>query len=77
MKNPIPSYMMQKASRQLEDKDQKLIVGKPTGHLAASPADPVLERSFRGHKSTVSSVGFNPNLYFSFTPLANKSSLAA
>jgi hypothetical protein len=77
MKSSIPSYMMPKGLGQLEDKGQKLSVGKPTGHLAASPADPVLERSFRGHKSTVTSVGFNPNLYFFFTPLANKLSPVA
>lgn len=52
--------MMSKGSGQVEDRRQS--VPKPTGHLAASPADPVLERSFRGHKSTISSVGFNPNL---------------
>ena len=29
---------------------------------AASPVDPGLERSFRGHKDAISSVCFNPNM---------------
>lgn len=62
MKSAMPSYMMPKGLGQGEDKGPRQSVSKPTGHLAASPADPVLERSFRGHKSTATSVGFNPNL---------------
>ena len=30
--------------------------------MAASPLDPELERSFRGHKDAISSVCFNPNM---------------
>jgi len=35
---------------------------KEEPHPVAGPADPVLENSFRGHKDTITSVGFNPNL---------------
>lgn len=35
---------------------------KAEPHPAAGPADPVLENYFRGHKDTITSVGFNPNL---------------
>lgn len=64
MKNSTPSYMKSKGITQPKEEGPRRTAPKPTGHLAASPADPVLERSFRGHKDTISSVGFNPNLYF-------------
>ena len=63
MKKSTPSYMQPKGVAQSKDEGLRRTAPKPTGHLAASPADPVLERSFRGHKDTISSVGFNPNLY--------------
>ena len=30
--------------------------------MAASPVDPALERSFRGHKDAITAVDFNPNM---------------
>ena len=57
----IPSYMKPKSSaKPLEEPPRKNI--KPEGRLMAGHCDPVLERSFRGHKDTVTSLGFNPNM---------------
>ncbi len=60
-----PSYMRPKTATQTKEELQprRTAAGKPEARLPSTPADPVLERSFRGHKDTITSVGFNPNLY--------------
>jgi hypothetical protein len=57
----IPSYMKPKASMQPKEEAAPKNI-KPEGRLAAAPCDPILQRSFRGHKDTITSVGFNPNM---------------
>jgi len=61
-KTSLPSYMRPKTATQTKEELPRKAI-KPEGRLAAAPCDPVLERSFRGHKDTITSVGFNPNLY--------------
>lgn len=49
----------QTATKKKEEKSLKKQEAAPQ----PSYSDPVLERTFRGHKDTITSVGFNPNLY--------------
>ena len=62
MSKGIPSYMRSTNSAQAKDTPFQKTNTKIASRPSATPPDPVLEHSFRGHKDTITSVGFNPNL---------------